>query len=298
MMNRKHYLLLALSLSIPGVGGPSGLGESSATGNKGVYLIVRGDDIGSSHTANVACIQSYKEGIVRSVEVMTPCAWFPEAVKMLNANPGLDVGVHVVLTSEWENIKWRPLTKAASLTDADGYFYPTIWRRNNAPAGTALRDAKWKIEEIEAEMRAQIELAIRKIPRISHMTGHMGSGSWDPKVKALWAKLAGEYKLYISTPEDGMQRFPGYRGAKTRQERIKKFIESLEALKPGTYLFVEHPGLDTAEMRAIGHKGYYGVAKDRNAVTELFVSDKVKKKIEELGINLISYADLKKARKR
>jgi len=297
-MIHRHYLLLALSLLVFGAKSPNGLGEGGATGSKGINLIVRGDDIGSSHTANLACIKSYKEGIVRSVEVMVPCAWFPEAVKMLNANRGLDVGVHVVLTSEWENIKWRPLTKAASLTDADGYFYPTIWRRKNAPAGAALRDAKWKIEEIEAEMRAQIELAVRKIPHISHMTGHMGSGSWDPKIKALWTKLAGEYKLDISTSEYGVQRFPGYRGAKTRQERTDKFMKALDALKPGTYLFVEHPGLDTAEMRAIGHKGYYDVAKDRNAVTELFVNDKVKKKIKELGINLISYADLKKADKK
>jgi hypothetical protein len=227
---------------------------------------------------------------------MTPCAWFPEAVKMLNANPGLDVGVHVVLTSEWENIKWRPLTKAASLVDADGYFYPTIWRRKDAPASTSLRDAKWNIQEIEAEMRAQIELAIRKIPRLSHMTGHMGSGSWDPKVKALWTKLAREYKLDISAPGDGVQRFAGYRGAKTIQERTGKFIKSLEAMKSGTYLFVEHPGLDTAEMQAISHKGYENVAKDRDAVTELFVNDKVKKKIKDLNIKLISYADLKNIR--
>ncbi|MHC4354886.1 MAG: hypothetical protein ACYS0H_19465 [Planctomycetota bacterium] len=51
-------------------------------------------------------------------------------------------------------------------------------------------------------------------------------------------------------------------------------------------------------MRAIGHDGYYGVAEDRDAVTEVFVSDKVKKKIRELGIKLISYADLKKMSKR
>jgi len=33
-------------------------------------------------------------------------------------------------------------------------------------------------------------------------------------------------------------------------------------------------------------------------VTAVFTSDKVKKKIEELGIKLISYADLKKMNKR
>ncbi len=72
----------------------------------------------------------------------------------------------------------------------------------------------------------------------------------------------------------------------------------LEGLKPGTYLFVEHPGLNTPEMRAIGHKGYYNVAQDRDAVTEIFTSPKVKKVIDRLGIKLISYKDLKKLNKK
>ena len=296
-MTSRNLVLLGLLLLVLGGRDVEDLHAQSSSLGKGIRLIVRGDDIGSSHAANVACIRSYTEGIMRSVEVMVPCGWFPEAVKMLNENPGLDVGVHVVLTSEWENIKWRPLTKAPSLTDADGYFYPTIWKRKDAPAGTALREAEWKIEEIEEEMRAQIELAVRKIPHISHLSCHMGCSSWDPKVRELWMRLAREYKLDISTSEYGVQRFPGYRGVETKEERIEKFIESLEALKPGTYLFVEHPGLDTAEMRAIGHKGYYDVAADRDAVTEVFTNNKVKKKIKELGIQLISYADLKKAKR-
>jgi hypothetical protein len=72
----------------------------------------------------------------------------------------------------------------------------------------------------------------------------------------------------------------------------------LEGLKPGTHLFVEHPGLDTAEMRAIGHSGYNEVAKDRDAVTEVFTSDEVKRTIDKLGIKLVSYADLKAANKK
>ena len=293
-MTSRRFSSLCLSLLVLLVGAAS----CACANDEGINLIIRGDDIGSSHAANVACIRSYTEGIVTSVEVMVPCAWFPEAVKMLNENPGLDVGVHVVLTSEWENIKWRPLTKAPSLTDADGYFYPTIWRRKNAPPGTALREANWKIEEIEKEMRAQIEMAVQKIPRVSHLTCHMGCSGWDPKVKELWTKLAKQYKLDISTSEYGVKRFSGYKKAKSKEQRIEKFIEALESLKPGTYLFVEHPGLYTAEMRAIGHDGYYDVAEDRDAVTAVFTSDKVKKKIEELGINLISYADLKKADRR
>jgi len=270
----------------------------SATQDKDIKLIIRGDDIGSCHAANVACIRSYKEGIMTSVELMVPCSWFPEAVKMLNENPGLDVGIHLVLTSEWDNYKWRPLTHAPSLTDADGYFYPTIWQRKNMPAGTALKDADWKIDEIEKELRAQIELGKRKVPHVSHLSYHMGCAGFDPKVRELCSKLAGEYDLDIETSKAGVRGFGGFGDAKTADERIERFIQRLEELKPGTYLFVEHPGINTAEMSAIGHKGYENVAEDRDAVTEVFVSDKVKKAIKRLGIRLISYADLKKIGKK
>ena len=297
-MNSRYILPLGLFVLAITAAGLNGLHAQNATQDKGIYLIVRGDDIGSCHTANVACIRSYKEGIMTSVELMVPCSWFPEAVKMLNENPGLDVGVHVALTSEWENIKWRPLTWVPSLTDEDGYFYPTLWRRQGAPAGTALREANWKIEDVEKEMRAQIEMAKRKVPHVSHMTCHMGCSGWDPKVQALWKKLAEEYGLTILPSDRKVQRFPGFGQAKTAQDRVETFIKNLEGLRPGTYLFVDHPGLVTAEMGAIGHVGYENVAEDRDAVTDVFTSNRVKEAIDRLGIKLISYADLKKANKR
>ena len=290
-MNSRNILLLGLSLLV--IHGT--IADCPAAQDKGVRLVVRGDDIGSCHAANIACIRAYKEGIMKSVELMVPCAWFPEAVRMLNENPGLDVGVHVTLTSEWDNIKWRPLTSAPSLTDADGYFYPTIWPRKGAPAGTALRDAAWKIEEIEKEIRAQIELAKRKVPRISHLSFHMGCSDWDPRVKEVCAKLAKEYNLYIPPSAGALRGVGGFGEAKTVAARTEKFIGMLEGLKPGTYLFVDHPGLDMPEMQAIGHPGYEDVARDRQAVTDVFTSDQVKKAARKLGIQLISYADLANA---
>ena len=291
-MNSRNTLLLGLSLLVI----HTGTLDCSAAPDKNVRLVVRGDDIGSCHAANVACIRAYKEGIMKSVELMVPCAWFPEAVRMLNENPGLDVGVHVTLTSEWDNIKWRPVTSAPSLTDADGYFYPTIWPRKGAPAGTALRDAAWKIEEIEEEIRAQIELARRKVPHVSHLSFHMGCSDWDPRVKEVCARLAKEHNLYIP-PAGALRGAGGFGEAKTVAARTEKFIGMLEGLKPGTFLFVDHPGLDTPEMQAIGHPGYEDVAQDRQAVTDVFTSDQVKKAVEKLGIQLISYADLKNAGK-
>ena len=79
----------------------------------------------------------------------------------------------------------------------------------------------------------------------------------------------------------------------TLEERISNFVEGLEKLEPGkTYLFVEHPALASSEMEAIGHVGYEGVNEDRQLVTEVFTSDKVKEVIKDRGIQLISYSDL------
>jgi predicted glycoside hydrolase/deacetylase ChbG (UPF0249 family) len=255
-------------------------------------LIVRADDIGSFHSANLACIQSYREGIARSVELMVPCAWFPEAVRLLKENPGFDVGVHLVLTSEWENIKWRPLTHAASLVDSDGYFFPMVWPNPNLPPKSSLKECSWKLEEVERELRAQIETALRHLPRISHLSTHMGFTSLDASLGELVKRLAKEYRLELEGGGERLKRFPGWNKAESAEERIEQFVKNLEKLEPGTYVFVEHPGLDGPEMRAVGHKGYEEVAADRDAVTRVFTSPAVREAIRSKGIQLLSFKDL------
>jgi predicted glycoside hydrolase/deacetylase ChbG (UPF0249 family) len=258
-----------------------------------IRLIIRGDDIGSAHAANIACIKSYQEGIMRSVEIMVPCAWFPEAVKMLAENPGLDVGIHISITSEWENIKWRPVSNAPSLTDKNGYFFPMIWPNDGRPGDLNLKSQEWKIEEIEQEMRAQIEMAIRNVPRVSHLSCHMGCSGWDPKVQEVYNKLAKEYGLEINPGDFGAKRFPLADKGETLDERIDNFITALQKLEPGnTYFYVEHPGLDTPEMQAYGHTGYENVATDRDMVTKTYTNKKVKQIIKQRNIKLISYKDL------
>ena len=259
--------------------------------NSEIYLLVRADDIGSFHAANVACIESYQNGIARSVELMAPCVWFPEAVKMLKENPGYDVGIHLTLTSEWSSVKWRPLTYCPSLVDKDGYFFPMVWKNDNFPPNSSISEANWKIEEVEQELRAQIEISMKYVPQISHLSNHMGFTGLDPKLKALVEKLAKEYKL--DTETNNLQRFPGWGRDAKPEERIDKFCENLEKLTPGKYLFVEHPAKDSEEMKTVGHKGYENVGLVREWVTRVFTSEKVKQTIQKKGIKLISYADLK-----
>jgi chitin disaccharide deacetylase len=282
-----HTLSLSLSLSLS-------ISCPSFAQQKFARLIVRGDDMGFTHAGNEALIKCYKEGIERSIEVIVPSPWFPEAVKLLANEPGTDVGVHLTLTSEWENVKWRPLTDCASLTDTNGYFYPMIWPNKNYP-NQALSEHQWKMEEIEKELRAQIEMAKGKIPHISHVSAHMGCSEMDPEVSALVKKLAREYNIDIDLEALGVKHV-GYDGpSATRDQKLQRFITMLESLKPGeTYLFVDHPALDGPEMRAIYHIGYENVAEDRQGVTDIFTSAEVKEAIKRKQIQLISYADLKR----
>jgi predicted glycoside hydrolase/deacetylase ChbG (UPF0249 family) len=258
-----------------------------------IQLLVRGDDMGSTHAANVACVESYRNGIMRSVELMPVGPWFLEAVQMLKDNPGLDVGIHLALTSEWSRYKWRPLTHCPSLMDEDGYFFPMVWQNRNFPADTSLDKSGWKLEEIEKELRAQIELARKYVPQITHLNGHMGFAGLDPKIGRLMDSLAKEYQLEIDTEKHRLQRFAGWKGAQSYEDRIKVFCDNLKRLEPGNYLFVEHPAFDCPEMQPIGHVGYETVAKDREWVTRVFTSKQVRQMINEKGIKLISYADLR-----
>lgn len=259
-----------------------------------IRLLIRGDDIGSSHSANLGCIKSYVDGFMKTVEVMVPCGWFPEAVELLNDNPGLDVGIHLVMTSEWEKIKWRPLTGMSSITDERGFFFPMVWPNDNFGPEQAFRESGWIIEDVEKELRAQIELAKSQIKSVSHLSSHMGFTSADEAIDSLVTALAKEYDLYIN-PRDHDVKYFSYDANResTLDERIAAFTKALKGLEPGTYMFVEHPALNTKEMSSVGHKGYYDVGKDRQMVTDLFTSKEIMKVIEELGIELISYTDLK-----
>ncbi len=290
-MNRKAMSLLA-AVAVAAFAFAYGRGNAQTDGNPGaIKLVVRADDIGSCHTSNLACIKCYREGIVKSVEVQVPCPWFNEAVKMLRENPGFDVGVHLTLTSEWENYKWGPLTQSPSLVDAQGNFYPQTSQRPDFPPNTGFLQSGWKIDEVEKELRAQIELAKKTIPQVSHLSSHMGTPTAAPELRALVQRLAKEYKLPIETP--GAKYISWQADSKaTAEQREATLVKALEGLGPGTWIAIEHPGLDTPEMQAMGHKGYWEVASHRDGVTKSFTSPKVKEVIQRRGIQLVSYHDM------
>jgi hypothetical protein len=143
---------------------------------------------------------------------------------------------------------------------------------------------------LEAELRKQIDLAKREIPNVTHLSSHMGAPDVKPELKALVKKLTKEYNLIYETENLDYVPESGWDQAQSFQEKETAFLEMLGKLKPGkTYLFVEHPGNESEEMKAVGNKNMLTVARDRNWVTQVFTSPKVIKTIQEKGIELIDY---------
>jgi predicted glycoside hydrolase/deacetylase ChbG (UPF0249 family) len=123
----------------------------------------------------------------------------------------------------------------------------------------------------------------------------MGCTGLSPEVRALAARVAKEYDVDVDTQSHGVVA-ARYDGAHvTSAEKIESFVRMLDKLEDGkTYLFVDHPGLDGAELRGIHHIGYENVAQDRQGVTDTYTSARVKERIAARGIQLIGYRDLKR----
>jgi predicted glycoside hydrolase/deacetylase ChbG (UPF0249 family) len=258
-----------------------------------IRLIVRGDDMGFSHAVNVGCIKAYQEGILTAVDVMVPCDYFMEAVEMLKENPGLDVGIHLTLNSEWQNIRWGPITNAPSLLDPYGYFYPMVWPDENDLPYLALGTSNWKLEEIEQELRAQIERALKYLPQCSHATPHMGYHSISASVTRVTSSLMKEYNVDKNLRLMPMKRIYLFDDANTLEEMIASAVNVLENLKPGTWEVYEHPGMIIEGEEPHWHIGAENDAIYRDMVTKALTSQELKDVIERRNIKLIGYKDLK-----
>lgn len=256
--------------------------------------------MGAAHSVNKACVDAYRNGIAKSVEVLCVGAWFPEAVKMLRENPGLDAGVHLAITSEWENVKWRPLTQCPSLVDENGYFLPAMWPNPAYPGQSVLeRIESVDMGEVEREFRAQIELAMKNIPQLTHISGHMFSTAFNKQVNELTARLAAEYGLICTDVTEGARLYGlegiGYAGESvTSEDKTRSFIKSLESMEKGKrYYFLDHPAFNDCEMEAGFHVGYENVGQDRQGVRDFMTSPEVMEVIKERGIRLMSIGELK-----
>ncbi|MEM8703987.1 MAG: ChbG/HpnK family deacetylase [Pseudomonadota bacterium] len=257
-------------------------------------MLVRADDAGSCGASNEGCLEACLNGIARSVEVMMPCARVTEAATLFRERPDIDVGIHLTLTSEWDAVKWRPLTDAPSLVDREGWFLPLLQDRPDDDRPSLCRVA-WKIDEIAAELRTQIAMGVNLFPHASHVSCHMVRhlADFDPRLGDIVSGLCAEFGLLDDPFGHGLPRFSPYPAyPRDSRARVSSFVAALQSLASGTHIFIDHPAVDSGELAAMGHPGYEDVRADRTSCLETLISPEVRREIDRLGIDLISYRDL------
>ncbi len=251
-------------------------------------LLIRCDDIGMSHSVNMAANELICSGLKFSASVMVPCGWFDEAVSLLKNAENVSVGVHLTLNAEWKNYRWGPVagvSKVPSLVDSLGFFFPSRAKffANNP-----------SLVEVEIELRAQIEKAINSGLKISYLDYHMGTAVDNPEMRGIVEKLASEYKLAISryfgeTDVNSMYSVP----IESKYNHFVSVLDSLETNKIN--LLVCHIGKDNDELAALIDLNEFGLkemSKHRNAELKALLKAVSNDDFQKRSINLINYSDL------
>jgi chitin disaccharide deacetylase len=155
-----------------------------------VVVIMHVDDAGMSHPSNLGAIEGTSKGVATSFAVMMPCPWVPEIAHYLKAHPDLDAGLHLTLTSEWKLYRWGPVAGKAQvpgLVDNEGCLWPSV--------PEVARHAS--ADEIEREVRAQIDRAETLGLPITHLDSHMGTLFARPDYFERYAKVGIEKGIPI-----------------------------------------------------------------------------------------------------
>jgi len=181
--------------------------------------IVHADDIGMCEPQNEGGFQALGDGPATCGSLMVPCPGFAPAAARARDAPDLDLGVHLTLTAEWPSLRWGPVLGAAavpSLVDADGFL----------PRTAAEVLAAARPEEVEAELRAQIERALAAGVDVTHLDGHMGVPFFPPFVP-VYAALLRDFRLpgFLMRPDrEALARLGGGAG-----DAYAALVDGLEA---------------------------------------------------------------------
>ncbi len=231
-------------------------------------LIFHADDMGMCEEANEATIYLMENGYIQSAAAMAPCPAYEDAIKWAIENPQYDVGIHLTLTSEWRTHRWGPVADPAEvpgLVDPEGY----MWRSVQEVAMNA------SPEEVEKELRAQIEYTLSLGYRPDHMDTHMGTVFATNEFTEIYLRLAEEYNIPamvidFSDPEvveryrqagypvtdrlldmldsyslPKLDYFSSVPGGDTYEEVRKRFFEQVRTLQPGLTEIIFHPQFES-----------------------------------------------------
>jgi len=150
------------------------------------------DDVGFSHSSNLATFECLDFGVASCGSVIVPAPWFLEAASICKKQPSYDMGVHLTLTCEYDLYRWRALSSVnpkTGLLDSER----SLWRT----AEEAI--AKVNPQAAEIEMRAQVQTALDSGIDVTHIDTHMGT-VMDPKFLPSYLEIAREFKVAAFLP--------------------------------------------------------------------------------------------------
>lgn len=268
----QHSVLAAMSVSLP----PT----------PRIQLITRGDDLGCARSLNRAVKECYENGILKNVSVLAASPHVEEAAQMLAKTKDLCFGLHCDLTSEWDNVKWRPVAppdQVRSLMDSNGHLHQT---------NDAVR-ANTKADEALIELQAQLDKTRKLGFDIRYADLHMNTvqvvpdlpdkfGVWCRKNRVIDTRRIGG-RLNVPRTSPVSRKHPG--------DYVLDVISALKTAANGEYLIVGHLAYDDAEIRNLGHPGYAGdaVAHNLNWERLAYVDPRIVKFVKENGVQPIRY---------
>ena len=237
-------------------------------------ILFRADDAGSSHSANRAIRECVRSGVVRNVSFMVPGPAFEAAVELFAGISDFDRGLHVTLNSEWDRIKWGPVTpphEVPSLVESDGAFTTT-------PA--ILHERGFSVAEAMTEVRAQLDYARQCGLAVDYLDEHMGVS---------WIGLG-----------DGLRDLATREGIVYRPDLPYVSLGILECVadelvpagSPSVAVF--HPSHNTGEMRMVGNAEWSGatVARDRDLERLFHVDPRLPACLEKADRTSVRYSEL------
>ena len=255
----------------------------------GIRLVTRADDAGMHQIANRSIRDTVQQGIVRNISLMAPTPAIRNAYQALGElGTRVDFGFHVTLTSEWQNLRWGPLSggdAAKSFTQEDGSFPYTV---------SSLAGMNPDLDALMLEVDAQYELLVNLGFRLSYMDEHMGVGDVPGFAERLadFAEAKGLVNSRLLYERGSFVGIPGWDGP--AEHPGTELADALSQVADSTYILVGHPATKDEEMQRFIHDGLSKgeAAIQRNRQRRMFMDIEIVDYCENAGIELVRYSNV------
>ena len=156
-------------------------------------IILHVDDAGMSFDSNEGVANAMLNGVANSTSIMMPCGWVPGMFAYLKKHPETDAGLHLTLTSEWDQYRWGPLAGKSAvpgLVDKEG----DMWK--------SVRDVVMHAspDEVYKEIKSQLERSRTAGWEPTHFDSHMGTLFGSEGFLRKYLQLGIEEKIPVMFP--------------------------------------------------------------------------------------------------